>query len=319
MSNKPMSLLQKLNMSSEIEWTPEKEENIFFNPLSKNIEIDGQPTKFNILYRNNGGVVQAIKPVTGIYKPILNSEIDEVVSESDIPMNLNMKLSSNYKNGKFILVYDVKDTASELIDEETKLFPRIIVYNSYDGTSLLRFQLGMFRMFCANLQVAEVKGMTFTMSEKHCRGNFTEELKEKVHPWLQNVLSKECFIDLNERIQKMKERKDVILTEQFLSNFTPKKLIVLLSVLERYNQSVNLMISDSKDEITHLTKSSVLEYLNDEDAESKFDDVQDSITYNEPVLNQWHVYCLLVKLTQMMVKSHQRINVSRLVGQQFWK
>jgi hypothetical protein len=81
------------------------------------------------------------------------------------------KSKYNDLHGKHIVIFENIDHSC--LDSNDKVTPRIILQNSHDGTSSLRFHIGMFRLVCSNGLVVrdgygesfKIRHMNYSMDE----------------------------------------------------------------------------------------------------------------------------------------------------------
>ena len=94
--------MNRIDLNKNVIWTEEQENNLFFDPQRTRVLLEGIPTKWDMIYRQNGDTKLPISVKTGKYAAISNNEINRaVVSHPEIQFTLNKRLSNNRKNSKF--------------------------------------------------------------------------------------------------------------------------------------------------------------------------------------------------------------------------
>lgn len=129
-------------------------------------------TTQNILTQNN-----AFQTLTGAYKVIPSQNLIEMLGLKGFTLNTTVKnkVRRKDKDGyqKHRLIFDMPED----VPSQGGKF-QLLITNSYDGTSGVIFQLGYFRLVCAN---GLVFGDTFAKhSIRHTGVNFSEKIEHAI-------------------------------------------------------------------------------------------------------------------------------------------
>jgi hypothetical protein len=104
-----------------------------------------------------------------VYFPKLNSEIYPIVEDGLKQNGLKFKKKINIIGGvKFYVSYIIMERAKSITVND--VFPKLSIFNSYDGTVKLRKEFGFYKLLCSN-GLSRPTEKTSTVSFKHTSGN----------------------------------------------------------------------------------------------------------------------------------------------------
>lgn len=124
-------------------------------------------------------LTKKIKPknVSKKYSPVQTKEVHDLVTKHGWKLVKAAVANKAYKEAKHILVYNHQDYKTKAGDEL-----RIIIMNSFNGTSSFKFAVGIFRTICTNGLVVCTKDFGslqqrhMAINEKHLKEYFNDQL-----------------------------------------------------------------------------------------------------------------------------------------------
>ena len=322
--------MTELNLSKNLEWAQTENEHLFFDPSSKSIRVKGVNTGWRTLFREEPEGVYPISVVGPNYMVVPNTKLDTIVTEfDDFNLTLNPSLSGNSKNKKFSLVYDVEtnETFGSDSSDGGKLKPKLVIQNSYDGSSQVEILFGLFRMICSNMLVIPYSDKILRFQTRHYRSN--NNLRKKVHTFMRDALNEEAFAEIRDMIVMSKQKTESkTIPYSYLSVMLYRQLFPMLAGIYKFSNVKVLVSGENKfydlqeaDDIENLVSKIVYDRT-DPKALKKIDGigrVNDalSISYTETVNNHWQLYNLVLKIAQHVVEKERRIGVSRDLSRRF--
>lgn len=324
-----MTRHQNLDLAQPLRWAKTGEEDLFFEPLEQINTVEGVDTGYKTIYRKNPEV-EIISTMSEDYSLIPNSMLHEIISDYPaMDLGLNLRQSSNCKNKSFLLTYDITRDGQgiDLGEDETDgdLFPNLIVKNSYNGSTCIEFEFGIFRSICSNGLVIPVEGMTKKFKKKH--KGINGDLPQMIHAFLDTALSSKVFDKVRENISRNKASRRVKeISYTWLKSLPFNQLIPILAMISKYSEvsvityngtdSYNLTSTENaRNFAEHITA------LRERDGKKK--DIEKmwnaaaGIEYNEPVTNHWLLYNLMIKVLQAVVSQHRRLKAASEFSERF--
>lgn len=132
---------------------------------------------------SNGNILNFCSDV---YFPKLNAEIYPIVEMGLRENGLKFKKKITIISGaKFYVSYIIMERAKSITVND--VFPRIDIWNSYDGTVKLRKELGFYRLLCSN-GLSRPTEKTSVISFKHTSGEKHQEKIEDIVKVAKNFL-----------------------------------------------------------------------------------------------------------------------------------
>jgi len=320
------------NLSANLQWPETQREDIFFPVRKRSIKVKRIQTGWKTLYRNEDGNANPISVVGPNYKLIPNDRLHQIVEEFDsLPLAFNASLSGSSKNKRFNLVYDIGSSYHFGSDEQDggKLKPQLVVKNSYDGSSQVEVLFGLFRMICSNMVVVPVEGSVARFQIRHVSKN--NHLKKRIQSFLMSTLSQEVFSAVNRRVMEAKASSDPkVIPYSYFQSLPNKMLYPILAGIGRFS-TVPVIAFDTENQLSYdlgsedgqLELAERIWIERTEPGQKRLIDPEEklsecsSITYNEPVINQWQLFNLVLKIAQYTVEKNRRIAVAAQIGNYF--
>jgi len=320
---KKMTELNRLNQ--KLVWNETKEKDLFFPVSEEENFVQGTPTGKKTLYRMDRDRIEIISTVGLGYSVIPNLKIHNAVQSFTNRLKLNRKLSSIQKNKKTKLVYDIKSKNGNNIDidknndggHHIKLF----VNNSYDGTTKISFELGIFRLVCSNGMVVPI-GETYKMTKKHI--GISQEpgkFEKNVHNFLMKTLKKENFQKILQKIDSMQKTKPTInfslLKSLPINQVLPilegiKKYATVAITITHYNKEYDLSKKMDNEKIKNL----ILEKKESERAKKRIKTEEKKLKrleYNEKIVSLWSLLQFVIKIVCFKVNQNRRFDVIKKI------
>ncbi len=319
-----------LNLSQNLVWKDTEKDHLFFDPLSKPVKVKGINTGWRTLYREEPEGVYPISVVGPNYMVVPNLKLHNIISKfDDFDLSLNSSLSGNSKNKKFNLVYDVKtneDFGSDSSDGG-KLKPKLVVKNSYDGSSQIEILFGLFRMICSNMVVIPYSDKVMRFKTRHFRSN--NNLTRQIYSFIREALNKEAFREIRRVIVMSKQRTDIKrVPYNYFANMPYRQLFPIIAGIYKFS-AVKVLVEDEEkfynlQDISQVKAmiSRILSERTDPKTIKKIDgshriDEAMALRYMENVNNHWQLYNLVLKIAQNVVVKERRISVSRDLSRRF--
>lgn len=324
------------DLSNKLDWPASKFEDLFFEPRIKPVRVKGTSTGWKTIYREdekegNDGL-HTLAVVGPNYMLLPNSRLNSIVSSfQDFELTLNMGLSGQRSDKKFNLVYNIRsgfDFGSDPSDGG-KLQPKLVVRNSYDGSSQIELLFGLFRFICANLVVVPTQDRVIKFQARHHTVN--SGIESMIHGFLAEALDASAFSDIREKILRSKMETDTkTLPLAFIKSLPFKLLFPVLGAIRSHSQ-VPVIVSGVENDrsyslqSTAQTKALISEIVNERavpgnekhvDVESRWDEAT-AMIYPEEVNNHWQLFNLVLKTVQAVVEKERRIEMAREIGQHF--
>lgn len=326
--------LEKINLYNEVEWEEEEKNKLFFDVEVVPSYIEGDSTralveqKWKTIAKILDGKKIPLESVSDGYYLADNNVIDEVFSKQfDGNLKLNTKLSNNKNDRKFQFVYDLPNEFNLAIDDTSTGKFSIVVKNSYDKTMKLELALGWWRMICANMITIPYVNKVSELSLRHRKGNFKDEFDIFLTKWIEVQLKKDTFVGIKNRIDEMKQIKELNLSINFLKYFSFAQIVYLVNILEKFSEIPIYLggqrIQNNFSYIDDLYRTVYHDRSGLEKKREKYlDRFQDCVnlyTYDEEVNSKWGVFCLLIKAFQHLLEKHRRFNYSNHMSKHFFR
>jgi hypothetical protein len=208
--------------------------------------------------------------------------------------------------------------------------PKLVIKSSYDGSKPLSAMFGFFRMICANLIVIPVsKESVFMFSSKHYL-NFVFE--DKIKEFIHSAFNREIFDASREKIAMAQQSNITDVNYRFFAALPNKELVLYIGSLQKYAKEVKIRIIDDEDKVIYniqneesikrmVSKIVKANNRNEDFVENgSFDSWLEQVSwleYPEKVVNQWGVFNLIIKLSQMYVSKERRFEKAQTIANHF--
>jgi len=314
-----------LDFSKNIEWFPINNEDLFFEPKVENVLLKGKATKWKILYREKtDGDASPISVRTNLYPIIKNLDLKNAIETFNNPKPIFIpELSSQKKNAMFQMVFGFPDIK---VDD---MGVTLVVTNSYDGLTRLKFRLGLFRYICSNMIVVPSENVA-EIQIKHYKGNFQKELNEIVDIMIKSMLENDRLTKISDRIKDMStEGIDSKISAGFWSLLTRQEFTIALCLIQKYSKIPCLTClpgsSDASYDISVKGFDFYTNYFSGKDKNLKnkkklketWDEYYENILYNENVDTCWAIYNMLLKAFQVISNGNERVQKSLMLSNEF--
>lgn len=333
MPEKERESIYGFDLSQPVVWPATNDKDLFFEPKREPVWFDKtQASGWQFIYRNveHEGVEKKkmISIMSNRYQVCPNEAIHNAVSKyPDFNFKLDLNKSTNKGDKFFQMVYGIEGMD---LNGGDKMSPKLVIKSSYDGSKPLSAIFGFFRMICANLMVIPVsKESVFMFSSKHYLNFvFEDKIKEFIHA----AFNREIFDASRERIAMTQQSNVIDVDYSFFAALPNKELVLYLGMLQKYAKEVKIRIIDDVDKVIYniqnedSTKRMVERIVKannrDEDfvKNGSFDSWLDQVSwleYPEKVVNQWGVFNLIIKLSQMYVSKERRLEKAQAIAKHF--
>ena len=330
----------EIDVSRQLEWEATSHEDFFFKPKKEMLKIRNTvPTGKVAIYRekdlDEGSEIIPISVVGDNYHLIENEKLDDNVRAFDkLPLLLNYELSGALKNKRFNLVYDLnvnEDYGSDK-DDGGDMKPKLVVKNSYDGSSQLHLIIGLFRMICSNMVIIPIANKVSSFQMKHYNSivRSPKNVREKIEMFLEKSLSDEAIKGVRDVVLQNKAADDEkVMAYGFFKSLPFKTLFPILQAINRFSE-VPVTVSKG-DNAFFLDKDEgvdrLLTHVLGDKMEGDKDKIKDGIDqyhnmaavkYGEDVKNHWQLYNLMLKIVQYYTHKQRRIIVAQQLGNSYF-
>lgn len=330
------------NLGEQIVWPTTGEKDLFFETKQTPVWFDKtQKTNWKFIYRDvqleEGVRPKLVSIMSNRYGLMPNQEInDEVIDYPEFNFKLDVNRSTNKGDKFFQMVYDIEGMQDLIIPTHVhdckgdSMKPKLVIKSSYDGSKPLTAMFGFFRVICANLLVIPVsKETVFSFSAKHYK-NFP--FKEKIRKFIAATINEKVFEDSRAKVMLTKQSNVVDVDYSFFASLPTKELVLYVGMLQRYAKDVKVRILDhtgklmynveSEDSVKNMVGRIVKDNRGDEAfvTDGTFDRYLEQVswlTYPETVLNQWEVYNLMIKLSQVYIAKERRLEKAQFIANHF--
>lgn len=168
-----------------------------------------QSSAYSIIHNDTG---HELGSVTKQYNIITHAEVLEPALNALHDLDYTFKTVAMKNHGGRVLIEAVSPNNPITINGETHI-PRVIIKNSYDATTSVSIQFGLFRMVCTNGIIAPAfKGSSMNLTTRHSSG-----AKDALLNW-QQVLQNTNWIDsFKTQLEKLDTKIDTVTATRILA------------------------------------------------------------------------------------------------------